>query len=241
MSAGRGHRHIVEVAERVIRGRAAIGVSLAERPPHPRRTKSARPRSRSTSTSQPGGGGTYSIDVVTDADALLEKLETIADRPGTEASRRATARRGLRHSRIRSASVLRSTFDDAVVHPTIDFSVAAPRDDLSPSTATIRLTGDVPPGASRFAWNYSWTFASYALRIAGRDDAQPTTEWLEGGESSTPYTIGVTGPRISRTSIALAVFLARPHAHRAQRPRPRALRAGSLSPESPAGAPCSGR
>lgn len=152
-----------------------------------------------------GEGGTYSIDVVTDADALLEKLETMADGPGPKpAARDFPARLAALEDTFRQRFAV--TFDDALVHPTIDFSVASPKDDLSPSTATIRLTGDVPPGVSRFAWNYSWTFASYALRIAGRDDAQTTTEWLEGGESSTPYSIGVTAPRVSRTAIALQYF-----------------------------------
>ena len=152
-----------------------------------------------------GGGGTYSIDVVTDADALLEKLETTADRPGMKPAARdfltrLAALEDLFRERVAVA------FDGAVVHPTIDFRVGPPSDDLSPSTATIRLTGDVPPGVSRFVWNYSWTFASYALRIAGRDDAQTTTEWLEGGQSSTPYIIGVTTPRVSRTAIAWQYF-----------------------------------
>ena len=158
------------------------------------------------------GGGTYRIDVVTDANALLEKLEAMADgpRPKADGPRPKPVSRDLPTRLAALEDTFRErfavTFDDALVHPTIDFSVAPPKDDLSPSTATIRLTGDVPPGVSQFAWNYSWTFASYALGIAGGDDEQTTTEWLEGGESSTPYTIGVTVPRVSRTSIALQYF-----------------------------------
>ena len=151
------------------------------------------------------GGGTYSIDIVTDADALLEKLETMADRPGPK-----PAAGDLRSRLVALEDIFRErlavAFDGAVVHPTIDFRVAPSSDDLSPSTATIRLTGEVPPGAARFGWNYSWTFASYALRIAGRDDAHATTEWLEGGASSTPYTIGVARPRVSRPAIAWQYF-----------------------------------
>jgi hypothetical protein len=155
-----------------------------------------------------GGGGTYRIDIMTDADALLEKLETMADRPGPKPAAgdfptRFAALDDIFRQRVAVA------FDGAVVPPAIDFRVAPPSDDLSPPTATIRLTGDVPPGVARFVWTYSWTFASYALRIAGRpgsDDAQATTEWLEGGESSTPYMIGITTPRVSRLAIAWQYF-----------------------------------
>lgn len=153
----------------------------------------------------PGGSGTYNIDVVTDADALLEKLETIADRPGPKpAPRDFPSRLAALEDIFRDRVAI--NFDGVTVRPTIDFTVARSSDDLSPSVATVRLTGDVPAGAARFAWTYSWTFASYSLRIDGGDDAPSITEWLEGGESSPPYTIGVTSPRVSRLAIAWQYF-----------------------------------
>ena len=84
----------------------------------------------------------------------------------------------------------------------INFTVAPPGNDLTPAVATIRLTGHMPPGAARFVWKYSWTFASYALRIDRADDRQTSTEWLEGGQSSTPYAIGVARSPVSRLTIA---------------------------------------
>ncbi len=151
--------------------------------------------------SKPGGGRTYDIEVVTDADALLEKLETIADRPGP--------RPGVRELPARLAALedvfrdrVAITFDGAIAHPTINFTVAPPSNDLTPTVATIRLTGDVPAGAAHLVWKYSWTFASYALRIDRADDRQASTEWLEGGQSSTPYAIGVAVPTVSRLAIA---------------------------------------
>ena len=148
---------------------------------------------------------TYRIDIVTDADALLEKLETIAGRPGPKPSAgdfatRLAALEDVFRERVAVA------FDGAVVHPTIDFTIAPPSDDVSSSTATIRLMGEVPRGVTRFVWNYSWTFASYALRISGPDDGQGTIEWLEGGESSTPYSIGVAAPPVSRPAIVWQYF-----------------------------------
>lgn len=145
--------------------------------------------------------GTYRVDIVTDADALLEKLETIAGQPGPKPSARDFGPRlaALEHIFRERLAV---SFDGVAAHPTIDFRVAPPSGELSPWTATIRLTGDAPPGAARFVWNYSWTFATYALRVASRDDAPVATEWLEGGESSAPYVIGAGTPRVGRTAIA---------------------------------------
>lgn len=79
---------------------------------------------------------------------------------------------------------------------------AGASNDLTPAVATIRLTGQLPAGAAHFVWKYSWTFASYALRIDRADDAQTSTEWLEGGQSSTPYAIGVATTPVSRLAIA---------------------------------------
>ena len=137
---------------------------------------------------------------MTDADALLEKLETIADRPGQARVRELPARLAALEDVFRDRVAI--TFDEAIAHPTINFTVAPPSNDLTPTVATIRLTGDVPAGAAHLVWKYSWTFASYALRIDRADDRQASTEWLEGGESSTPYAIGVAVPTVSRLAIA---------------------------------------
>jgi uncharacterized membrane protein len=153
----------------------------------------------------PSSGGTYRIDIETDADALLEKLEAIAGRPATRAARELTAREFT--ARL---AALESTFRERVAvafegaesRPAVTFDVTPPASDLEASAATIRLTGSVPPGHARFVWRYAWTFATYALRIAGRDDAHTTTVWLEGGESSSPYDVGLAVAPVSRPAIA---------------------------------------
>jgi hypothetical protein len=165
-------------------------------------------------------GRTYSIDVVTDAEALLEKLDAMAEQPvspavGADLAVRVAALEGVFRDRV---AVL---FDDVAVHPDIHVTVAPRKDDISPPVATIRLSGAVPLGASRFAWRYGWTFASYALGIledgAAEDGATEdgavengaveraaaATEWLEGGQTSTPYAMGTAArPRVDRLEIA---------------------------------------
>ena len=192
---------------------------------------------------------TYRIDVGTDAEALIEKLEAMSSPASPARSPRSAPTAADIAMRI---AALEDTFrdrvavrfDDVAVRPRVTFAVASPLDGVSPPVATIRLIGDVPTGATRFAWSYGWTFASYALAIVesrtdggGQDGAgqsgavqrvaesvaaesgvvegrsaagrsvergvpPATTQWLEGGEISTPYRIGVAVPRVSRLQIA---------------------------------------
>ena len=68
--------------------------------------------------------------------------------------------------------------------------------------ATIRLTGAVPSGAVHLTWGYAWTFASYAVTVRNSSAGNPTTEWLEGGQSSTPFAVAAPAPAIDRLETA---------------------------------------
>jgi hydrogenase/urease accessory protein HupE len=72
-------------------------------------------------------------------------------------------------------------FDGAAVIPTV-----------ARAGGTIRLTGEIPPGAGTFAWSYGWTFATYSLTI---DSA---TQWLEGGQTSAPVPLAARNPPATR-------------------------------------------
>jgi hypothetical protein len=124
-----------------------------------------------------GADRTYHIEIVTDAAALLEKLEAFAGRPPAPGT-------GLEETFLQRLTV---AFDGMDVHPAIEYSLAPPTDAASPALATIRLAGEIPRGAREFTWTYSWTFASYALTV-GRESAEAAvTEWLEGGQTSSPF------------------------------------------------------
>jgi hydrogenase/urease accessory protein HupE len=110
-------------------------------------------------------GRTYEIEIITAAASLAEKLGASAD---------------LREDGIdaRFRKRVKVVFDGSEVAPAAAYSVTA-------GTATIRLSGDVPQGATRFSWSYGWTFASYALTVKN-DGAAITTQWLEGNQCSAP-------------------------------------------------------
>lgn len=134
--------------------------------------------------------GRYEIEIVTDAAALAEKLETVAGRP-----RAAGTTRAVEPSETQLAALdavfrerIRIAFDGVVARPAIRFAVARPADALAPPMATIHVSGEVPRGAQRFTWTYAWTFASYALTLRSAGGAASTV-WLEGGQTSEPFSL----------------------------------------------------
>ena len=144
----------------------------------------------------------FTIDVVTDAKALLAKLE--ASHGGTSAipsddttlSRRLETLDDIFRGRVLVA------FDECPVPTTVAFAVTPAADGWATPIATIRLTGQVPEGSRRFTWRYGWTFASYALAIRTPASPDATTEWLEGDTSSTPFPIARHSVRAGRTETA---------------------------------------
>jgi hydrogenase/urease accessory protein HupE len=92
-------------------------------------------------------------------------------------------------------------FDNENVQPEIDYAVSGMSTATAAPTATIRMRGPVPAGARRFVWAYSWTFATYSLTV--RRDSHETTEWLEGGQASTPILLDVPDRPLTRTAIGL--------------------------------------
>jgi hydrogenase/urease accessory protein HupE len=64
-----------------------------------------------------------------------------------------------------------------------------PPDANSAAIADIKLTGPIPPAARHFTWQYSWTYSPYALSMRPAPQENPITEWLEGGQSSTPLAL----------------------------------------------------
>ena len=142
----------------------------------------------------------YAIDIVTDGTSLVEKLEASAGLqpdPDTSPAR-------LHASLSRFDEIfrrrLKARFNGSEVHPAIEYSVLPQTDATSGALATIRLTGEIPQGAHDFTWTYSWTFASYALTV--NDDGNPVTEWLEGGQTSTPFALAAPRPSTSRLEAA---------------------------------------
>lgn len=147
----------------------------------------------------------YEVEIVTDAAALLEKLEIMAGHKESE-PRTARAPAALQEKLAALEAVFRQrvslAFDGVADHPVIQFQVSPPADAASPPTATIQLTGDILPAARSVTWTYSWTFASYALSMRTWNLVSPATEWLEGGQTSAPFSLVTLPPAPSRLNTA---------------------------------------
>ena len=93
-------------------------------------------------------------------------------------------------------------FDTQNVYPAIAYTVTPGAGPLSPAVATIRLSGQIPAEARQLTWSYAWTFASYALTVQRATAEAATTEWLEGGQTSTPFLLASPTPPVARLDTA---------------------------------------
>ncbi len=130
---------------------------------------------------------TYDINVVTDATALAEKLETVIGREPGSITDAHHLQNLLKDSDAHFRQRVKIIFDSRTVRPSITYLVEPAVDRTSVPAATIHLSGEIPDGAHQFSWSYAWTFATYALTV--QNGAAPMTEWLEGGRSSTPISL----------------------------------------------------
>jgi len=153
----------------------------------------------------------YEIEIITDAAALVEKLQALSgvppqsDQAGENASLHSAAVLQMllkNYDQVFRRRVA-AAFDGAAVWPSIDYAVSGTATATSSPVAAIKLTGAVPQGARHFEWTYSWTFATYSLTVATDGDTQ-TTEWLEGGQRSTPIPLSALR-KAPRNRAAIAV------------------------------------
>ena len=132
----------------------------------------------------------YEIEVVTDAAALVEKLTTLSGEPIQSGLDAAALRKQLQAHDELFRRRFALTFDGSVVQPKIDYAVTGIATATSSPVATIRMIGGLPAGAKQFTWMYSWTFATYSLTV--RETGAETTEWLDGGQMSTPMSLALS-------------------------------------------------
>jgi hydrogenase/urease accessory protein HupE len=155
-----------------------------------------------------GQSAFYEIDVITDAAALMEKLETLSSiQPQLDASgnRQPQSAGALEALLPNYEEMFRKrllvAFDGHAVRPDITYSVSGETTAASSPVAVIQLKGPVPEGAHRFGWAYGWTFATYSLTVEANGQIL-ATEWLEGGQPSTPVSLAAM-KRPGRAPIAV--------------------------------------
>ena len=146
--------------------------------------------------------GRYTVDVVTDAAALADKLEAATGLPPGDDTSVTHIDAVLARTQEAFRARVKIRFDGTDVRPAIAWSVVPPADATTPPVARIRMTGDIPAGARAFTWAYSWTFASYALVVKHHESDNPATQWLEGGDASAPFPLSAALPRVDRAATA---------------------------------------
>jgi hydrogenase/urease accessory protein HupE len=147
-------------------------------------------------------GRTYDVEIVTDAAALVEKLEASAGASSPGDTRPARLQSLLTGFDETFRQRVKIAFDASDVRPTIAYSVAPGIDAASAAIATIRLAGQIPPDARHFTWTYAWTFTSYAMTVRRTASEDPATESLEGGQTSAPFALTSSALRADRLRTA---------------------------------------
>ena len=147
-------------------------------------------------------GRAYQVEIVTDATALAEKLEASlgATLPAKMSAPALQSLIANFDGRFRQRVAI--AFDGVEVLPAVSYSVEPPIDATSAAAATIRLTGQIPPNARQFTWKFGWTFASYAMTVRRSSAENPSTQWLEGGDTSVPVSLQTPAPPLTRLQIA---------------------------------------
>ncbi len=142
-------------------------------------------------------GRAYDIEIVADANSLVEKLAASAGMSAPVDTKAALVNFDEKfRQRVKLA------FDGSEAHPEIAYAVAPAADATSAAAAIIRMTGPIPRDARQFTWTYAWTFASYAMTVRTARSGKPATEWLEGGQTSAPFAL--TSPERPADRLATA-------------------------------------
>ena len=147
---------------------------------------------------------TYRVDVITDAAALLEKAEAVADvEPSAIGADAAALERRLLALTTVLGSRIHVTFDATDVRPALALTVVPAADALTWPSAHIILTGHVPTEAQQFTWRFGWTFTSYSLSTRMPLSREASTTSLEGDQASRPIPLATTEPPANWKDVVL--------------------------------------
>lgn len=138
---------------------------------------------------------TYSIDVLSGPQTTLNKLERAA---GETRSRNLTDPQLAAQLRAHGSQFLKSVevrFNGRRVEPALTVI-------QQPMRVIMRLTGDIPHGATTFTWRYALASGSYALAVDG------ALVWLDADAMSAPFPLSLavqppTRPAVIRQYLIL--------------------------------------
>lgn len=143
--------------------------------------------------------------IVADADAMIAKLDALSSQPLPADAAVDPDQRGVRLDALETGLVtgVMIEFDGQRITPR-----AEPAEISLSGQATIRIVGDVPPGARSMTWASSLIFGSYPVAIRSLDDRQ-TLVWLQGPERTDP--IPIDGGTTETHTVARALRLGFTH------------------------------
>jgi hypothetical protein len=127
--------------------------------------------------------GTYGIDVLLDAEHLPLADQRRAHEPGFAAE-------------IAQQAVV--AFDDRIVAQCVN-SIEV--NDSSAERVVIHLVGEIPTGAQSFTWMHRASWGQNYLKLQNENDAEPTGQWIEGGQPSEPFALHVKSLALSRWDV----------------------------------------
>jgi len=146
-----------------------------------------------------GPSAAYHVEIVTDAQALVDKLRR-ADGAGPLNPATDDLGRNLDAHGQRIMTRVALAADGRPVSASTRWRIAPPTSPGAAWSATIVLEGLLPTGVRSLTWSYGWTFAKYAFSVHRRDGSS-STEWLDGDQQSAPVPVEHAAPELSRAAI----------------------------------------
>jgi len=96
----------------------------------------------------------------------------------------------------------RLDFDGARTAPELTaIDIPEPGDLTRARITTVRLTGNIPPGAKTVRWTYAPQYGGSVLRLHRADASEITAAWVREGESSAAYPLTGEVAGVTRTAV----------------------------------------
>jgi hydrogenase/urease accessory protein HupE len=132
---------------------------------------------------------TYVIDIITGGDSLLARVEHRAGLPRSPQLAPAAVARRLELLAPQFLREVDLRFSGVAAQPRMNVLRFDVPDGMSPSSMTIRLTGEIPRQARDVTWQYKLTYSAYSLASANEGQGEPLRQWLEGDQRSAPFVL----------------------------------------------------
>lgn len=146
--------------------------------------------------------GDYVLEFPIDPENFLQRLEFLS---GGEMSEPKSAEEFEQKIRAHEALMLSRVdlrFDGKKATPRFEYEPGEQSADLSAISATIRLRGDIPPGAKSVTWSYGLIFSRYLFTVKHpRGGESGARQWVEADATSAPVRLDTIAPPLSRWNV----------------------------------------